>query len=395
MSFCIPSRVLLALSKLNEAGHEAYLVGGSVRDYLRGFTPHDFDITTSATPEETLSVFSLYRTVKTGIKHGTVTVLIEGMPLEITTYRVDGDYRDRRRPESVSFTKSLYEDLSRRDFTVNAMAYHPKEGIIDPFFGKEDLKKGCIRAVGKAEVRFEEDALRILRALRFSSVLGFSLEKETEWAALQKAENLSAVSPERIREELCKLLLGKAVDAVLHRYASILSHTVPLWNFQKDISHLPLDLSTRLAALGAHGSEEEARAMLAALRFDNRTQREVLALCAIAKKPLPTDKPAVRGLLSSFGEGTVRGWLLWQMADGVEGAKTAKELLDAVIEAGDCYLISHLAIGGDELLGLCRGKTVGEVLSHCLTAVMNEVIPNEKGALLEFSKAFLEKKVSE
>ncbi len=395
MSFILPKNVLLALSLLNDAGHEAYLVGGSVRDYLRGVTPHDFDITTSAPPEATLSVFSSYRTVKTGIKHGTVTVLIDGMPLEITTYRIDGDYRDRRRPDSVSFTKSLREDLARRDFTVNAMAYHPKEGVVDPFSGKEDLEKRCIRAVGRAEVRFEEDALRILRALRFSSVLGFSLEEKTEDAALGKAENLLAVSPERIREELCKLLLGGKCDAVLSRYASILSRIVPAWESPAPISHLPTELPVRLAALSMHAGLDRVGALLTGLRFDNRTQKEVLALCAIAKKPLPTDKPAVRRLLSSFGEGTVRGWLLWQMADGIEGAKTAKELLDAVIEAGDCYLISHLAIGGGELLGLCRGKTVGEVLSHCLIAVMDEVIPNERGALLDFSKAFLEKKVSE
>lgn len=395
MSFLLPKSVLLALASLNDAGHEAYLVGGSVRDYLRGVTPHDFDITTSATPEETLEVFSSYRTVKTGIKHGTVTVLIDDMPLEITTYRIDGDYRDRRRPDSVFFTKSLCEDLSRRDFTINAMAYHPKEGIVDPFSGKEDLESGCIRAVGRAEVRFEEDALRILRALRFSSVLGFSLEKETEEAALQKAKNLSAVSPERIREELAKLLLGVACDAVLKRYSSILSLIVSPGECPVPISHLPIDLSLRLAALSAHERLEGVQAMLTRLRFDNRTQKEVLTLCNLSKIPLPADKPAVRRLLFSYGREIVEKWLFWQKAEDILGADAATALLEAVIEAGDCFSLSHLAIGGGELLGLCQGKTVGEVLSCCLFAVMDGVIPNEKEALLAFSKEFLKKKISE
>lgn len=395
MSFILPNSVLLALSSLNEAGYEAFLVGGSVRDYLRGVIPHDFDITTSATPTETLSVFSSYRTVKTGIKHGTITVLIEDMPLEITTYRIDGDYRDRRRPDSVSFTRNLCEDLSRRDFTINAMAYHPKEGIIDLFGGKKDLEKGLIRAVGDAEVRFEEDALRILRAFRFSSVLGFSLEEKTEAAAIKKAENLSAVSQERIREELCKLLLGKACDAVLRRYSSILSLIVPAWEDPSPISHLPLDLSIRLAALMARESPDRVKETLSALRFDNRTQKEVLSLCVLSSMPLPLDKPSVRRFLFSFGQSLVERFLLWQKADGTVGADAAKALLDEVLAAGDCYSVSHLAIGGDELLGLCRGPLVGRVLSACLFAVIEDAIPNEKGALLAFSKAFLEKGIKE
>ncbi len=395
MSFQLPKSVLIALTSLTEAGYEAFLVGGSVRDYLRGVPPHDFDITTSATPEETLSVFSSYRTVETGIKHGTVTVLIDDMPLEITTYRIDGDYLDRRRPESVSFTKNLFEDLSRRDFTVNAMAYHPTVGIVDPFSGEEDLKKACIRAVGDAEVRFEEDALRILRALRFSSVLGFSLEEKTEAAAIKKVKNLSAVSPERIREELCKLLLGFACDEVISKYASLLADILPIGKTPPSIAPLAPDLGVRLFALIRHNEKEAIEKTLTGLRFDKRTQKEVLALFDIEKRDLPCDKRSVKRLLLSFGENPVEKWLSYRAASGEAGASAALALYNEVIASRECYLLSHLQIGGGDLLPLCKGPSVGEALKACLMAVINGSIPNEKEALLRFSKEFIEENFRE
>ena len=199
-----------ALALLQAAGYEAWIVGGCVRDALLGMPPKDYDLTTSALPEETQRIFAAYPRIETGLRHGTVTVLLEGEPLEITTYRVDGVYSDARHPDGVTFTRSLRQDAARRDFTINAMAYAPGQGLQDFFGGQADLAQGTIRAVGRAETRFHEDALRILRALRFASVLDFTLEAETHQAALACAPLLAAISPERVFSELGKLLCGKA-----------------------------------------------------------------------------------------------------------------------------------------------------------------------------------------
>ncbi len=390
MSFLLPNEVITALTLLNLAGEEAYLVGGCVRDYLRGVAPHDFDITTSARPEKIAAVFKDFRTIETGIKHGTVTVLIEGTALEITTYRIDGDYRDKRHPDSVSFTENLLDDLSRRDFTVNAMAYHPKGGIIDPFGGREDLEHRCIRAVGEAERRFMEDALRILRALRFSSTLGFTLEEKTAEAARKKAENLSYVSAERIREELCKLLLGEAAEGVLSAYGDILSLVAPEWKKTQKFSVLPPVLTVRLAALTVDVGEEALSAMLDRLRFDNGKKQEVIGLHKIAESSIPEGRPGLRKLLFLYGEDITKKWLTWQRALSVPSAASAAALLKELVAGGDCHRLSDLAIKGADLLPLCRGKTVGECLEHCLFSVMEEELPNEKEALLKAAKAFLQ-----
>ena len=349
MSFQLPKSVLIALASLNDAGHEAYLVGGSVRDYLRGVTPHDFDITTSATPEETLEVFSSYRTVKTGIKHGTVTVLIDSMPLEITTYRIDGDYRDRRRPDSVFFTKNLCEDLSRRDFTVNAMAYHPKEGIVDPFSGKEDLESGCIRAVGRAEVRFEEDALRILRALRFSSVLGFPLEKETEEAALQKAKNLSAVSPERIREELAKLLLGVACDAVLKRYSSILSLIVSPGEF-RSIFLFALPPLARTKGL------KTFRQCLQGFALITERKKRCLPFATFPKYRCPPINPRCAACFFPTGEKLLKNGFFGKRPKIPWGRMRQPRCLKRSLKPGIVFLFLTLLSGGESFWGSVKGR---------------------------------------
>ncbi|MBR5533460.1 MAG: tRNA nucleotidyltransferase, partial [Ruminiclostridium sp.] len=221
------SQAALALELLRVAGHEAWIVGGCVRDHLLGITPKDYDITTSALPEETKAVFSGFSVIETGIRHGTVTVMMEGEPLEITTYRVDGGYTDARHPDQVTFTRSLREDAARRDFTMNAMAYAPGEGIQDFFGGQADVQAGIIRAVGDPAVRFQEDALRILRGIRFAAVLGFALEPETEQAARQYAPLLQKVSAERIAQELGKLLCGKYAGRILATYPDILGQFIP------------------------------------------------------------------------------------------------------------------------------------------------------------------------
>ena len=198
MKVSFPESVRWAIKRLNDAGYEAWAVGGCVRDSALGKEPHDWDMTTSALPEETMAVFADYPVIETGIKHGTVTIVVDGEPLEITTYRVDGSYSDGRHPDGVSFTRSLEADMARRDFTINAMAAHPEKGIVDCFGGLEDLKNGVIRCVGDPERRFSEDALRILRAMRFSAVLGFPVEEKTAEALLKIRENLRHVAMERI-----------------------------------------------------------------------------------------------------------------------------------------------------------------------------------------------------
>lgn len=224
MKFHIPQKVNYIIKELNRHGFEAYAVGGCVRDMVLGRTPQDWDITTCATPQEVKKIFR--RTVDTGIEHGTVTVLIDKEHFEVTTYRIDGEYEDSRHPKQVSFTSSLKEDLRRRDFTINAMAYNENEGFVDLFGGLEDIRAGLIRCVGSAEERFDEDALRILRAVRFSAQLGFDIEADTMRAIRAKAHNLENISAERIREELSKLLLSEHTDRLRILYESGISRVI-------------------------------------------------------------------------------------------------------------------------------------------------------------------------
>ena len=227
MDFLLPAPVLCALSMLEAGGFSAYVVGGCVRDWVLGIPPHDFDICTAATPKEMKEIFKGERTIETGIRHGTLTVLMDNEPLEITTFRLDGDYLDGRHPSSVSFTRKVEEDLSRRDFTINAMAYSPKDGLIDPFGGQKDCQDGIIRCVGEPERRFQEDALRILRALRFSARLDFPIEPETAKAIFQLKENLEKISKERIAVELTGLLMGKKAGEILDRFWDVIIFVLP------------------------------------------------------------------------------------------------------------------------------------------------------------------------
>ena len=216
MNIQIPSYVRDVMGVLDRAGYRAYVVGGSLRDLLRGVTPHDYDMTTNATPDEMLAVFSDYRVIPTGLAHGTVTVMSEGHPIEITTHRVDGSYTDARHPQTVSFTRELCEDLSRRDFTINAMAWHPETGVVDLFAGKEDLSARVIRAVGDPETRFREDALRILRAFRFAAQLDFEIDEATLAGAARAKEGLERISVERVFAEISRMFETKNADAGLN-----------------------------------------------------------------------------------------------------------------------------------------------------------------------------------
>lgn len=225
--FQINRQVKKVLSLLQSHGFESYLVGGCVRDYLMGKDPEDYDIATNASPNDVMSIFEEDRVIPTGLRHGTVTVIIEQMPIEITTYRIERGYSDKRHPDEVKFTDSLREDLARRDFTMNAIAYHPSKGLVDPFGGMADIQARCIRCVGKAEERFEEDALRILRALRFASVLDFTLFTDTERAVFNQKGALIQISSERVAEELTKLLCGQAVRRILLQFIDVIGVVIP------------------------------------------------------------------------------------------------------------------------------------------------------------------------
>jgi len=432
----LPTAVEIAINKLTAAGHEAYIVGGCVRDALLGAQPHDYDMTTSALPEETEKVFSEYRIFETGIKHGTVTVLINGEPLEITTFRVDGAYNDHRRPEEVTFTRSLQEDVARRDFTVNAMAYSPDTGIMDFWGGREDLKNGVIRAVGEPDRRFNEDALRIMRAARFASVLGFRIESETSDSMIRNKALLQNISAERINVELSKLLVGDGCERILTEYAVILTEIIPelapaigfdqknhhhiydvYTHTVKAVSACPKDRNIRMAALlhdvgkpsvftvGNDGeghfyghsevSVEMARDILNRLRFDNASKEEILKLIKYHDPVIPVDRVAVGRWARRLGMETLFKLLdlksadnlaqAPQYADRLRGYDRIRDIANEMIAENACFSLKNLAVNGGDLISECGytpGKSVGNALAALLEAVISEELPNEREALL-------------
>ena len=423
-----------AIEMLNGAGFEAYLVGGCVRDMVMGKQAHDFDITTSALPSETLQVFKNERTVETGIKHGTVTVIIDGEPLEITTYRIDGEYLDNRHPTSVSFTRSLKNDLSRRDFTMNALVYNHKEGVIDCFGGIDDIKNKTVRAIGEPEKRFSEDALRILRGLRFSSVLGFEIEENTKKAMLKCKHLLHNISPERISVEINKLLSGKNVKKVILENYEILGELCPellkmkgfeqrnKWHIYDVLEHTavalentPPVLHLRLAMLFhdtgkvhtfftdengvghfyGHGekSAEIAREYLDKYRYDNYTKGEVYNLVKLHDMPTEADEVMVKKRLNRIGKDRFLDLIKIQRADNsaqnpdltrMEHFDVLEEMANKIINQS-CFDLSSLALNGKDLIeaGVEKGKRVGEILTIILNEVIEGALQNEKSTLLK------------
>jgi len=350
-----PKSVQTAVNMLHAAGYEAYPVGGCVRDFLLSRPCSDFDITTNALPEETRAVFAGFPVIETGIKHGTVTVVFD-TPLEITTFRVDLGYTDGRHPDAVAFTRSLTEDLARRDFTVNAMAYGAD--IIDPFGGKADLAARTIRCVGNPETRFGEDALRILRGLRFAATLDFEIEEKTAAAMANCRENLRFVSVERITEEIRKLACGVSAARIVRAFRAVLEVVLPgiSPDFEK-LTALPPELPLRLAAL--LGNAET----LGALRLSNKERDAVRCLLA-AEKPSDT-----KAALRAYGEEKSRLLFAYH---GMEFT-----LPDGI------WSVAQLAVGGADLreAGLC-GAEIGNALSTLLDVVMRGEVPNERHALL-------------
>lgn len=401
LNIAIPQDAVWILNKLNEGGHEAYIVGGCVRDSILGRMPQDWDITTSALPEETKTIFD--HTFDTGIKHGTITVVLHHENYEVTTYRIDGEYADCRHPDEVSFTKKLNEDLLRRDFTMNAIAYHPKEGFRDPFHGQEDIAAGIIRGVGEPAKRFQEDALRMLRCVRFSAQLGFAIDPET-WAALcANTALIQKISAERIREELQKLWLAPfakkmpllwesgllaQIDATLS--ASLIANSRTLL---EEISLCPKDSILRWCIVLQHYPLSEVKGFLRGMRLDNHSIKRISLLLDELSADLPTEPYPLRKKLSTIGqEATEQLLLLQSILRPASPHDETKAALEKILAAGDCLSLKTLALTGQDLmaLGAPHGKILGIILAELLDIVLRAPEKNTKETLTALALALLE-----
>lgn len=434
----IPNGAKILIHTLQDNGYSAYVVGGCVRDSILGREPHDWDICTSATPEQILEVFKDKRVIETGLQHGTVTVVLDKIPYEITTYRIDGVYSDNRRPDSVTFTDNLVEDLQRRDFTINAIAYNDTHGLIDPFGGIDDIKHKKIQCVGSAKERFNEDALRILRAIRFASQLGFSIESETDWQIHQLHKNLEYISVERINSEFCKIVSFDNFCVELLLYKDVFSLFIPElkemidfpqnnpWHIYNVFEHTvhaitecnSNDLITRLAVFfhdfgkphsyqdGEDGirhfkghekvSADVTDLIMKRLRFDNDTRNKVVELVQYHDATLPIGKKYVKKWLNKIGEEQFRRLLKLKEADNkAQNLERSSErigelheiesLIDEVLKEQECFSLKDLAIKGEDLIniGYKQGKVLGSVLHTLLDCVIAEEVENNKVELLQ------------
>ena len=434
----LPSQVHTALDRLTAAGWEAYVVGGAVRDALRGCAAGDWDITTNAEPAQVERVFAGERLIETGLRHGTVTVLLDGLPLEITTYRVDGDYTDHRRPDAVRFTRSLREDLLRRDFTMNALAYNPRTGLVDVCGGAEDIARGVVRCVGEPDRRFQEDGLRILRALRFASVLGFQIAPETAAAIHRNRALLQYLAAERVQSELTKLLCGQNVDAVLREFSDVLAVPIPelrpMFGFEQHNPHHDRDVWLHTAAVVEHippepvlrwtmllhdvgkppcftvddrgvghfyghpkVSAELAETACRRLRMDKRTAHQVVTLVQWHDRDIPRTEKAITRAVHQLGEGTFRQLLAVKRADNLAqhpdyryrlaDIDRAEEILNTLLEKQACFSLRDLAVNGRDLTALgLRGPAIGQTLNALLAQVMDGALPNQRDALLNAAR---------
>lgn len=399
----IPKYAADVISRLENAGFEAYAVGGCVRDSLMGQHPSDLDLTTSAKPEEICKVFSELKIIPTGIKHGTVTLLIEGNHLEITTFRIDGEYSDSRRPDTVKFTDQLSEDLCRRDFTVNAMAYNPKRRIVDLFGGVEDINNKIIRCVGVPEKRFSEDALRIMRALRFSAVFGFEIEHSTAKAVLSCREQLANIAAERLMSEFNKIITAPDPRMVICDYREVFSQIMPDIDFSGDIekalnplSNTTAELSLRLAVFFSSLCDVNAAIeTMHRLKYDKKTTSEVRLLLAHTDAKIQADKIGIKRMIRKIGEENLSRVLDFRYAIAGNESKRNKiskavELLFEITASGECCSLAKLAVRGSDIIsaGIAESRGVGEVLEMLLDSVIEGKCKNESRELLRLAAKF-------
>lgn len=392
-----PQNVKKALSLLADAGFCAYIVGGSLRDMMLKKEPHDWDITTSALPSEILSVFSDYRTIPTGLQHGTVSVIIDGGLIEITTYRIDGEYSDSRHPDSVRFTDDIALDLARRDFTVNAMAYNEQNGLIDLFSGKADLDRKVIRCVGVPEQRFCEDALRILRALRFASKLGFEIESETLSAMESCRSRLADISRERIQTELFGILRGQSAERTVSLMCSL---GIDSYVFCRDdnspltyvgLDRLPNKPETRIAYLLRNDEDpvKSAMAVMRSLRSSNASLTAVTATVRGITQPLPKPTPEnARRLMNAYGKHLDSVLDILSVIGDAEEVSRIRELIRIEAESSNCRSLSELKLRGNDIshLGIASGKAIGIILERLLDEVIKDPEKNTRTYLLERAK---------
>ena len=434
----IPEDANELIHTLQNNGHSAYIVGGCVRDSILGRTPHDYDICTSATPSEMLEIFKDKKIIETGLQHGTVTVVVNGEPYEITTYRIDGIYSDNRRPDTVTFTNKLVEDLRRRDFTINAMAYNDEEGLIDPFNGMEDIKYKKISCVGRAEDRFGEDALRILRAIRFAAQLEFTIMPGTDREIHKQYKNLENISIERINSEFCKIASSDDFCVELLLYKDVFSLFIPelkdmfdfpqnnpwhIWDVFGHTMHAVEycdsdDLVVRLAVFfhdfgkphsyqdgedgirhfKGHGkvSADMTDSIMKRLRFDNETRNSVVELVYYHDATFEVGKKYVKRWLNKIGEKQFRRLLQVKKADNkaqnlelssdrIKELSEIEALIDEVLQEDECFSLKDLAVNGKDLIGVGykAGKELGNTLNKLLQLVIDGDCPNEKEKLLQ------------
>lgn len=436
----IPKDAECIINRLNEHGYEAYVVGGCVRDSILGRTPNDWDICTSATPDKVIEIFADREVIPTGLQHGTVTVVINHTPYECTTFRIDGDYSDSRRPDKVEFTTDIIKDLSRRDFTINAMAYNPKMGLVDPFGGAEDIKAKVIRCVGNAEERFTEDALRILRAVRFAVQLDFRIDSSTDEAIELLHKNLKNISIERITSELNKMIICPSFYRQMLCREFLFTLIIP--ELKECVSydqhnpyhaydlymHIALavgfgnrDIITELVLLLhdigkpqcqvfdeceiAHYYEHAkisaalADERLKAMKYDNDTRKKVVELISYHDATFGDEPKHIKKWLNKIGEEQFRRLLevryadifaqnAMRMSQRLAYIDRIRERLEEVLASDQCFKLKDLAINGNDLmeLGMPQGKEIGHTLNLLLDMVMNGDIENDKDALLGLAR---------
>ena len=446
MKIKLPDEVNKAIKTLESSGYEAYAVGGGVRDSLMGLAPNDWDVCTSALPEQAMKCFEGMRIIETGVKHGTITVIINHRHIEVTTYRTDGVYSDNRRPDTVEFVRDLKEDLSRRDFTVNALAYHPERGLADYFGGEEDIKNKIIRCVGDADRRFGEDALRIMRALRLASIFNFDIAPETSEAIFRNKGLLQNISEERVAAELNRLITGEGAGPVLLCYANVISEVLPeilpmtgygmngydpglyghgpgartdIWvHTALSVACAPADKAVRLAML-FHDSAvplcntprspdarfhdhpamgaELAKAALSRLKYDNETIGAVSQLVLCHESHIGADRVSVKRWLNKIGEKRLRQLIEAIKADAAalpdepgkvkyEAAANVIPVIGDIIGQRECFHMKDLAVNGFDIMEAgARGKKIGEILDRLLDMVISEQVANDKAELLKIA----------
>lgn len=380
----IPQEAVKALEILEKNGFEAYLVGGCVRDFILGRIPNDYDITTNALPEQVIGAFSDYKTIPTGIKHGTVTVIIEKFQIEITTYRKDSTYSDNRHPDSVEFTPSLRDDLIRRDFSMNGIAMNRNQDITDLYNGREDMKNKVIKCIENPDKRFEEDALRILRAVRFASQLGFRIEKNTSESIHRNAYKLKNISSERINTELEKLLDGINPYDILKEYQDVIRIFMPEYTYSDCILKKTTD-SQLIRRSAFFLNINSAYDIMKRLKYSNRDINDTTKLIEYFSADI-SSKPALKILLKNIGIELAYTLLDFRNLCG-QDISDSKIMLDEILDNHECYLISQLDINGRDLINAgISGAEIGVILNTLLENVIYEKISNKKSVLEDFVK---------